>query len=196
MMAWVALDRAVKGIESFGLEGPLDHWRSIRDAIHHDVCTNGYNAERGAFVQYYGSSLLDASLLLMPLVGFLPISDERVQRTIVAVERELMIDGFVHRYHTVPEVDGLPPGEASFLLCSFWMADDLQLLGRRDDARRLFERLLAIRNDVGLLAEGYDTERSRLAGNFPQAFSHVGLINTAINLTSRQAAPATERATP
>ncbi|MGE4054154.1 MAG: glycoside hydrolase family 15 protein [Vicinamibacterales bacterium] len=196
MMAWVALDRAVKGIESFGLEGPLDHWRLVRDAIHHDVCANGYNAKVGAFVQYYGSDLLDASLLMMPLVGFLPISDERVRRTVAAIERDLMTDGFVHRYRTVEDVDGLPPGEASFLLCSFWMADTLQLLGRHDDALRQFERLLAIRNDVGLLAEGYDIGRKRLAGNFPQAFSHVGLINTAMNLTSWHRAPATERAAP
>jgi GH15 family glucan-1,4-alpha-glucosidase len=192
MMAWVALDRAVKGIESFKLEGPLDRWRSIRDAIHADVCRQGYNAGIGAFVQSYGSDQLDASLLMMPLVGFLPISDERVQRTVTAIEQQLSIDGFVHRYRTVPDVDGLPPGEATFLLCSFWLADNLHLLGRHDDARRLFERLLSIRNDVGLLSEGYDTSQKRLAGNFPQAFSHVGLINTAMNLSARQA-PAQER---
>jgi GH15 family glucan-1,4-alpha-glucosidase len=193
MMAWVALDRAVKGIESFGLEGPLDRWRSVRDAIHHDVCTQGYNPGVGAFVQSYGSDRLDASLLMMPLVGFLPISDERVHRTVLAIEQRLSVDGFVHRYQTAEEVDGLPPGEASFLLCSFWLADNLQLLGRHEAAKRLFERLLAIRNDVGLLAEGYDNDRKRLAGNFPQAFSHVGLINTAMNLSSWQA-PAKERA--
>jgi GH15 family glucan-1,4-alpha-glucosidase len=193
MMAWVALDRAVKGIESFNLEGPLDRWRSLRDAIHRDVCAKGFNPELGAFVQSYDSKLLDASLLMMPLVGFLPVTDERVRGTIAAIERDLTSDGLVHRYLTVPDVDGLPPGEATFLLCSFWLADNLQLLGRHDDARRLFERLLAIRNDVGLLAEGYDVERKRMAGNFPQAFSHVGLINTAMNLTSWQA-PAKERA--
>jgi GH15 family glucan-1,4-alpha-glucosidase len=195
MMAWVALDRAVKGIESFGLEGPLDRWRSVRDAIHRDVCRNGYNTRVGAFVQSYGSDLLDASLLMMPLVGFLPISDERVQRTVMAIEEQLSVDGFVRRYRTVPDVDGLPPGEATFLLCSFWLADNLLLLGRHDDARGLFERLLAIRNDVGLLSEGYDLDQKRLAGNFPQAFSHVGLINTAMNLTSGQA-PVKERAGP
>jgi GH15 family glucan-1,4-alpha-glucosidase len=140
MMAWVALDRAVKGIESFKLEGPLDRWRSVRDAIHRDVCAHGYNARVGAFVQSYGSDLLDASLLMMPLVGFLPVSDERVRRTVSAIEQQLAVDGFVHRYRTVPDVDGLPPGEATFLLCSFWLADNLQLLGRHDDARRLFER--------------------------------------------------------
>lgn len=195
MMAWVALDRAVKGIESFSLDGPLERWRAVRDEIHRDVCTRGYNAARGVFVQSYGSDLLDASLLMMPLVGFLPITDERVRRTVSAVERELTVDGFVQRYRTVPEVDGLPPGEATFLLCSFWLADNLQLLGRHDDARRLFERLLAVRNDVGLLAEGYDAHHRRLAGNFPQAFSHVGLINTAMNLSTGQAAAA-ERAHP
>jgi GH15 family glucan-1,4-alpha-glucosidase len=192
MMAWVALDRAVKGIEAFSLNGPLDRWRSVRDAIHHDVCLHGYNADVGAFVQSYGSRLLDASLLMMPLVGFLPITDERVRGTVLAIERHLSVDGFVRRYHTVPDIDGLPPGEATFLLCSFWLADNLQLLGRHADARRLFERLQAIRNDVGLLAEGYDVERQRLAGNFPQAFSHVGLINTAMNL-SVEHAPAVER---
>jgi GH15 family glucan-1,4-alpha-glucosidase len=195
MMAWVALDRAVKGIEAFGLEGPLERWRSVREAIHRDVCDRGYNAHVGAFVQYYGSDLLDASLLMMPLVGFLPITDERVRGTVGAIERDLALDGLVYRYRTVPDVDGLPPGEARFLLCSFWLADNLQLLGRHDDARRLFERLLALRNDVGLLAEGYDSERRRLAGNFPQAFSHVGLMNTAMNLMPWQA-PATERAEP
>jgi len=195
MMAWVAMDRAVKGIESFQLEGPIDRWRSVRDAIHDDVCRGGYNSRLGVFVQSYDSDLLDASLLMMPLVGFLPISDERVQRTVRAIEQELTVDGFVRRYRTVPDVDGLPPGEAAFLLCNFWLADNFQLLGRHDDAHHLFERLLSIRNDVGLLSEGYDVDRQRLAGNFPQAFSHVGLINTALNLSSWQA-PATERAEP
>jgi GH15 family glucan-1,4-alpha-glucosidase len=147
----------------------------------------------GAFVQSYGSRLLDASLLMMPLVGFLPASDERVRGKITAIERELTEDGLVYRYRTVPDIDGLPAGEATFLLCSFWLADNFQLLGRRDDARRLFHHLLSIRNDVGLLAEGYDVGARRLAGNFPQAFSHVGLINTAMNLSAWRA-PATERA--
>ncbi len=192
MMAWVALDRAVKGIETFGLVGPVDRWRSVRDSIHQEVCVKGYNAKLGAFVQSYDSDLLDASLLMMPLVGFLPATDDRVRGTVNAIERELTFDGFAFRYRTVQEVDGLPPGEATFLLCSFWLADNLQLLGRSDDARRLFERLLSIRNDVGLLSEGYDIEKKRLAGNYPQAFSHVGLINTAMNLSSWQA-PASER---
>ena len=175
MMAWVALDRAVKGIESFELEGPVDRWRSVRDAIHRDVCMHGYNPGLGAFVQSYGSDLLDASLLMMPLVGFLPISDERVRSTVMAIEQQLSVDGFVHRYRTVPDVDGLPPGEATFLLCSFWLADNLQLLGRHDDARRLFERLLSIRNDVGLLSEGYDVRQKRLAGQLPTSVLTCGV---------------------
>jgi GH15 family glucan-1,4-alpha-glucosidase len=192
MMAWVAMDRAIKGIEQFGAAGPVDRWRAVRDAIHQEVCSHGYNADVGAFVQFYGSPLLDASLLMMPLVGFLPVSDPRVRGTIEAIERYLAPDGYVSRYQTTPEVDGLPPGEASFLLCSFWLVDCLEMMGRHDDATRLFERLLSVRNDVGLLAEGYDTRQQRLAGNFPQAFSHVGLINSALNLT-RPHAPALER---
>jgi GH15 family glucan-1,4-alpha-glucosidase len=194
MMAWVAMDRAVRGIEHFGLDGPLDRWRHVRDTIHEEVCREGYNADVGAFVQFYGSDLLDASLLMMPLVGFLPASDPRVRGTVEAIERDLTVDGFVSRYRTVEQVDGLPPGEASFLLCSFWLVDNLELLGRHDDARQLFERLLSVRNDVGLLAEGYDVEERHLAGNFPQAFSHVGLVNTAMNLSRKGVAPALERA--
>jgi GH15 family glucan-1,4-alpha-glucosidase len=194
VMAWVALDRAVKAVEQFGLDGPLDRWRAIRDTIHREVCAQGFDARQGAFVQSYGSRLLDASLLMLPLVGFLPASDPRIRGTVEAIERQLTHDGFVSRYDTVPDVDGLPPGEASFLLCSFWLVDNLALLGRHDDARRLFERLLSVRNDVGLLAEGYDTRRGRQAGNFPQAFSHVGLINSALNL-SRSRAPAVDRGT-
>jgi GH15 family glucan-1,4-alpha-glucosidase len=193
MMAWVALDRAVRCIESFGLEGPIDRWRTVRDQIHGEVCTRGYNAEVGAFVQSYDSRQLDASLLMMPLVGFLPSTDERVRKTIAAIERDLTYDGLVYRYRSMTDIDGLPPGEATFLLCSFWLADNLQLQGRHEDARRLFERLLSLRNDVGLLAEGYDVEAKRLAGNFPQAFSHIGLINTAMNLSSWRA-PAMGRA--
>jgi GH15 family glucan-1,4-alpha-glucosidase len=192
MMAWVAIDRAIKGIEQFGLEGPLDRWRLTRDSIHDEVCARGYDPGLGVFVQFYGSTFLDASLLMMPLVGFLPATDPRVRRTIEAIESHLGRDGFVSRYQTTPEVDGLPPGEASFLLCSFWLVDCLELIGRHDAATQLFERLLAVRNDVGLLAEGYDTDRQRLAGNFPQAFSHVGLINSALNL-SHPRAPAVER---
>ena len=190
MMAWVAMDRAVKILEQCRLEGPLDHWRLTRDAIHAEVCSRGFNRNIGAFVQFYDSDLLDASLLMMPLVGFLPVSDPRVQGTIAAIERELVRDGFVARYQTDPEVDGLPPGEATFLLCSFWFVDNLVLLGRHDEAQQWFERLLSIRNDVGLLAEGFDPELRRLAGNFPQAFSHVGLINSAMNLSGARAAAA------
>jgi GH15 family glucan-1,4-alpha-glucosidase len=192
VMAWVAVDRAVKAIEQFGMEGPLDRWRAIRDTIHRDVCTRGFDVRQGVFVQSYDSDRLDASLLMLPLVGFLPASDPRMRATIEAIERRLSRDGFVSRYNTDPDVDGLPPGEASFLLCSFWLVDNLILVGRHDDARRLFERLLSVRNDVGLLAEGYDTGRRRQAGNFPQAFSHIGLINSALNL-SRSRAPAVER---
>jgi GH15 family glucan-1,4-alpha-glucosidase len=183
VMAWVALDRAVKGVERFGLDGPAERWRAVRDAIHADVCRHGYDAEIGAFVQFYGSKLLDASLLMIPLVGFLPCEDGRVRGTVQAIERHLARDGFVARYHTEPDVDGLPPGEGAFLPCSFWLADNLALLGRRTEARELFERLLAVRNDVGLLSEEYDPDAGRLLGNFPQSFSHVGLVNTARNLT-------------
>jgi GH15 family glucan-1,4-alpha-glucosidase len=190
LMAWVAVDRGVKGIERFGLEGPLDRWRALRDEIHAQVCREGFNADRHAFVQFYGSDLLDASLLMMPLVGFLPATDPRVRGTIEAIERELTHEGLVARYKTVEEVDGLPPGEGTFLLCAFWLADNLELLGRHDDARRMFERLLSIRNDVGLLSEGYDVGAGRLVGNFPQAFSHIGLINTARNISRPKQGPA------
>jgi GH15 family glucan-1,4-alpha-glucosidase len=179
MMAWVAVDRAVRAVENHGLEGPVDRWRVLRRAIHDEVCREGYDVERGAFVQFYGSKHLDAALLMMPLVGFLPATDERVRSTIEAIERELTTGCFVARYKTDPEIDGLPEGDSAFLLCSFWLVDCLWLLGRRDDARRMFEGLLAIRNDVGLLSESYDTEGRRLSGNFPQAFSHVGLVNSA-----------------
>ncbi|MGE3840801.1 MAG: glycoside hydrolase family 15 protein [Vicinamibacterales bacterium] len=185
VMAWVAMDRAIKLVERFNLEGPVDRWRTVRDAIVEEVCTRGYDPALGAFVQFYGSTQLDASLLMIPLVGFLPVSDARVRGTIESIERQLSHAGFVSRYETVPEVDGLPRGEASFLLCSFWLADCLERLGRHDDACQLFERLLRVRNDVGLLAEGYDVQSRRLAGNFPQAFSHIGLINTAMSLARR-----------
>jgi GH15 family glucan-1,4-alpha-glucosidase len=194
VMAWVAMDRAVKGVEQFGLEGPVDRWRSLRDAIHLDVCRHGFNADVGAFVQSYGTTLLDASLLMIPLVGFLPPQDTRVRGTVEAIERQLTTDAFVARYATAPEVDGLPPGEGAFLLCSFWLADNLALMGRRDDARRMFERILEIRSGVGLLSESYDVGAGRLVGNYPQAFSHVGLINTARNL-ARAGGPADARRT-
>lgn len=193
VMAWVAFDRAVKTIERFGNAGPADRWRAIRDEIHAEICASGFDPSLGAFTQFYGSGTLDASVLLAPLVGFLPASDPRIVGTVAAIERELVVDGFVRRYHTSLGHDGLPAGEGAFLACSFWLADNYALAGRTSDARALFERLLAIRNDVGLLAEEYDPIARRQLGNFPQAFSHVGLVNTAFNLTPQQAAPATER---
>jgi GH15 family glucan-1,4-alpha-glucosidase len=184
VMAWVALDRAVKAVERFGLRGPVERWRSLREDIHAEVCREGYDAERKTFTQFYGSSELDASLLMIPLVGFLPPSDPRVVGTVEAVQRELLHDGFVRRYSTRTDVDGLPVGEAAFLVCTLWLADNLALLGRSGEARRLFERVLDLRNDLGLLSEEYDPAARRLVGNFPQALSHVGLVNTAHNLAT------------
>ncbi len=192
VMAWVAVDRAIRSAEEFALDGPLAAWRALRQKIHDEICEKGYDAERGSFVQSYGSNLLDASLLMIALVGFLPPSDPRVQGTVAAIERELLCDGFVLRYQTESGIDGLPPGEGAFLACSFWLADNYILLGRIDDAQRLFEKLLAISNDVGLLAEEYDPRTGRQTGNFPQAFSHIALINTAYNL-SRAVGPAKQR---
>ena len=182
IMAWVAVDRAVKSIERFGLEGPLDEWRTLRDRIHADVCANAWNSKLQAFTQAYGGNNLDASVLLMPLLGFLPATDPRVRTTIEAIERELTDGGLILRYRSEHTADGLPPGEGTFLACSFWMSNCLALIGRRDDAHALYERLLALRNDVGLLAEEYDVPRQRQVGNFPQAFSHVALIHTGLNL--------------
>src|SRR5271166_12685 len=193
MMAWVAFDRAVRVVEWLGVEAPLQRWRSLRDEIHAQVCREGYDAEVGAFVQFYGSRRLDASLLMMPLVGFLPPHDVRVRGTIEAIQRDLVTDGFVHRYAPDPEVDGLPAGEGVFLLCTFWLADCLALMDRHADARRTFERLLSVRNDVGLLSEMYDPARGRLLGNFPQAFSHIGLVNTALSLRRGLSGPSSQR---
>jgi GH15 family glucan-1,4-alpha-glucosidase len=193
MMAWVAFDRAVKAVERFGLDGPADRWRSLRDEIHAQVCREGFDPELGAFVQSFGSKRLDAALLMMPLVGFLPAVDPRVRGTVEAIERDLTIDGWVIRYAPMPEAHPLSPGESAFLLCNFWLVDNLHLLGRHADARRLFERLLNLRNDLGLLSEGYDPEAGRLVGNFPQAFSHVGLIDSAFNLSRDAAGPAEQR---
>jgi GH15 family glucan-1,4-alpha-glucosidase len=179
VMAWVAFDRAVKAVERFGYDGPVERWRQIRDTIHAQVCDAGVDKQRQVFVQYYGSQDLDASLLLIPLVGFLPPDDPRVRATVEAIERELTIDGLVLRYLTATNVDNLPPGEGTFLACSFWLADCLALLGRRDDAEALFERLLALSNDVGLLPEEYDPHGERMLGNFPQALSHMALVHTA-----------------
>jgi GH15 family glucan-1,4-alpha-glucosidase len=184
VMAWVAFDRAVKSIEQFHCKGPVDRWRAVRDQIHADVCRHGYSAKSGSFTQSYDSDDVDASLLMLPMVGFLPAHDPRILGTVAAVEKQLMHDGLVLRYNTQSQIDGLPPGEGTFLPCSFWLADTLGLAGRRDDACRLFERLLDLRNDLGLISEEYDPRARRLVGNFPQAFTHVGLLNTAFNLTS------------
>jgi GH15 family glucan-1,4-alpha-glucosidase len=185
IMAWVAFDRAIKSAEEFGMKGPLAEWKAIRDTIHADVCERGYDRDRACFVQSYGEPQLDASLLLIPAVGFLSPVDPRVVSTVEAIERELVKDGFVQRYDTKSIKDGLPPGEGMFLACSFWLADAYHLIGRDADAKALFERLLSLCNDVGLLSEEYDIGRRRLVGNFPQAFSHIALVNTAHNLTRR-----------
>jgi GH15 family glucan-1,4-alpha-glucosidase len=194
-MAWVAFDRGVKAVERGGLAGPADRWRQCRDRIHEEVCRRGFDAARNTFTQFYGSQELDASLLMIPLVGFLPPSDPRVIGTVAAIERELMEGGFVRRYPTsaVGEVDGLPHGEGVFLPCTFWLADNYVLQGRQEEAERLFERLLSLANDVGLLSEEYDPVAKRQLGNFPQAFTHVSLINTARNLAWARG-PAKERA--
>src|SRR5499427_3211944 len=183
VMAWVAVDRAIKDFERFKLAGPLDHWRELRHTIHQHVCQHGFNPTVGTFVQSYGSTALDASLLLIPLVGFLPASDPRVIATIEAIERKLVVDGFVLRYDLKKSDDGISGDEATFVLCSFWLVDCLIMLGRRGDALNLFNRLLNVRNDLGLLAEEYDPVSGRQLGNFPQAFSHIGLVNSAVNLS-------------
>jgi GH15 family glucan-1,4-alpha-glucosidase len=195
VMSWVAFDRAVKSVEQLGLDGPVDRWRKQRDAVHAEVCAAGFHAGRGAFTQSYGSDALDASTLLIPLVGFLPPDDPRVVGTVRAVERDLVRGGFVLRYSNGPggAPDGLPGPEGVFLACSFWLADCLALMGREAEAKALFERLLALRNDVGLLAEEYDPEQERLLGNFPQAFSHLSLIGTAFDLTPGHPGPADHR---
>jgi GH15 family glucan-1,4-alpha-glucosidase len=193
IMCWVAFDRAVKMVEGMGLEGPVERWRALRERIHEDVCTRGFSEKRGCFVQSYGSEELDASLLLIALTGFLPANDLRVRQTVEAIQRELTVDGLVQRYLTHESVDGLPPGEGVFLACSFWLADNLCLQGRGEEARALFDRLVGLTNDVGLLAEEYDPAARRFLGNFPQAFSHIALVNTAMNL-SAAAKPAEQRA--
>jgi GH15 family glucan-1,4-alpha-glucosidase len=186
VMAWVAFDRTVRGLQEFGSKDDahrIARWSSIRDEIHREVCAKAYDQDRNAFVQAYGSPNLDAASLMMPLVGFLPATDARVRGTVDAIQRELTTDGFVMRYTTESAVDGLPRGEGVFLPCSFWLADNLALMGRVDEARAIFERLVGLANDVGLLAEEYDPSSRRLLGNFPQAFTHVALVNTAFNLS-------------
>jgi GH15 family glucan-1,4-alpha-glucosidase len=193
VMAWVAFDRSIRSAETFGLRGPIDKWREVRDEIHREVCAKGFDRKLGTFVQSFGSKELDASLLQLPTVGFLPISDPRVKVTIAAIERRLLRDGFVMRYDTEETDDGLPPKEGAFLACSFWLVDAYILQGRIADAERLFRNLVALRNDVGLLSEEYDQRTQRLVGNFPQAFSHLALVNSAYNLT-RAEKPVEQRA--
>jgi GH15 family glucan-1,4-alpha-glucosidase len=193
VMAWVAFDRAIKSAETFGLEGPLDEWHTLRDEIFEQVCTKGFDPELGTFVQAYGVKHVDASLLLMPSMGFLPVSDPRVQGTIATIEQRLLRDGFVRRYDTQDTDDGLPPGEGAFLACSFWLVDVFIMQNRMADAERMFRRLVALRNDLGLLSEEYDPRAKRLVGNFPQAFSHMALVNSAYNLT-RSEKPVEQRA--
>jgi GH15 family glucan-1,4-alpha-glucosidase len=197
VMSWVALDRAVKGVEHFGLAGPLERWRALRAQIHAEVCERAYDQDIGAFVQAYGAKQLDASVLMIPIVGFLPADDPRVRSTVEMIQKRLVSDGLVYRYDSKLTDDGLPSGEGAFLACSFWLADNLALLGRHDEARALFEHLLSLRNDVGLLAEQYHPQSKRMTGNFPQAFSHVALVDTALNLartSARAPRPAEQRA--
>lgn len=193
VMAWVVMDRAIRTVEAYGVDGPVEEWRALRKQIHDDVCTRGFDAKRGHFIRAYDDPTLDASLLLLAEVGFVKPDDPAFRATVEAIERELMADGLVLRYDTGLADDGLPPGEGAFLACSFWLVNAYVLIGRRDDAVALFERLVGLCNDVGLLAEEYEPRLKRHAGNFPQAFSHVGLINAAFNLT-RSAKPAEQRA--
>ncbi|MBV9573366.1 MAG: glycoside hydrolase family 15 protein [Acidobacteriales bacterium] len=197
MMAWVAVDRALCSVQQGWFTGDVKKWTALRDRIHKQVCDQGFDSGLNSFVQYYGSKHLDASLLMMPLVGFLPATDPRVLGTVKAIEQHLMDDGFVTRYTMDPDVDGLPHGEAKFLACTFWLADNYVLQGRLKEAVAIFERLLDIRNDVGLLSEEYDPGSRRLLGNFPQAFTHVGLVNTAFNIAradkARRGSPSAKR---
>ena len=182
VMAWVALDRAVRDAETYGFEAPLDNWRQVRNHMHAEICLKGFDRAKNTFTQSFGGPELDASLLLIPIVGFLPANDPRMIGTVTAIERELLVDGFVLRYRTEAGADGLPPGEGAFLPCSFWLADVYRLQGRHSEARTLFERLISLANDVGLLSEEYDPHAKRQVGNVPQAFSHLALIGTALNM--------------
>jgi GH15 family glucan-1,4-alpha-glucosidase len=199
VMAWVAFDRGVRAVDEFGRSGPAERWRKIRDEIHHEVCERGFDQELNSFTQSYGSKCLDASLLVIPLVGFLPADDGRVLGTVAAIERELYRDGFVYRYagdDDQDRVDGLPAGEGAFLPCTFWLVDNFALQGRLDEAEELFERLLSLQNDLGLFAEEWDPETRRQLGNFPQAFTHVALVNSAFNLDRQHHATPEQRAGP
>jgi GH15 family glucan-1,4-alpha-glucosidase len=182
VMCWLAVNCAIKGAEMLGLDAPVDHWRQLRGRMHATICDKGFDKARNSFTQSFGSTALDASLLLLPLVGFLPANDPRIVGTVKAVEDELLIDGFVLRYRTEYGSDGLPPGEGAFLPCSFWLASVYQKQGRHDEATTLFKRLLSLRNDTGLLSEEYDPSAERQTGNFPQAYSHLALIGTALTL--------------
>jgi GH15 family glucan-1,4-alpha-glucosidase len=193
VMAWVAFDRGAKFASEFGLKGPVERWSAVAREIHADVCRNGFDEELGSFVQAYGSKWLDGSLLLIPTTGFLPPDDPRIRGTIRAVEGRLLQDGFVMRHDPGEVETGLAHGEGAFLACSFWLVDAMVMTGRHEEAQRLFDRLLAVRNDLGLLAEEYDVGAQRLVGNFPQAFSHVALVNSAYNL-ARASKPAEQRA--
>jgi GH15 family glucan-1,4-alpha-glucosidase len=194
VMAWVAFDRGVNAVKTMGYEfDRIGDWESTRDAIHREVCARGFDPSRNTFVQAYDEPGLDASLLMIPLVGFLPATDPRVVGTVTAIQKDLMVKGFVHRYDTKTAVDGLPPGEGVFLPCTFWLVDNLALQGRRDEARELYGRLLSVRNDLGLLSEEYDPDARRLLGNFPQAFTHVCLANTARYLSRGAAGGPAER---
>ena len=199
VMAWVAFDRGVKAVEEFGRTGPVDRWRTVRDEIQREVLERGFDRELNSFTQSYGSKRLDASLLVLPLVGFLPADDARMLGTVAAIERELYVDGFVYRYagdRESEQVDGLPAGEGAFLPCTFWLADNFALQGRMDEADELFERLMSVRNDLGLLAEEWDPASRRQLGNFPQAFTHVALVNSAFNLDRQHHATPEQRAQP
>lgn len=193
MMVWLAFDRAISAAEQFSLKGPLDDWKQLRARIHEDICENAFDRQKNSFVQYYGGTSLDASLLLMPQTGFLPPDDPRLLGTIAAIEGELLQDGLVRRYSTDFTDDGVDGAEGAFLVCSFWLADAYILCGQREKAVAIFERLLHLRNDLGLLSEEYDSIGERMLGNFPQAFSHIGLINTAHNLLKLDG-PARQRA--
>jgi len=192
VMAWVAVDRAVQAVERFDQDGPVDRWRALREEIRADVLEHGVD-DRGVLVQRYGASDLDASLLMVPLVGFLPPTDERVVRTVEAIQSELSHDGYLYRYRPDRDVEGIDGHEGAFLLCTFWLVDNLHLIGRTEEATALYERLLGLRNDVGLLSEQVEPSTGRLLGNFPQAFSHVALVDSAMNLCPQTVSPAEQR---